>query len=1067
MVQYNFKSIDYRLSNQNFIFKLINIPDEGDYKFKYIPYSELPALLMLDFILATKPSEYNVDVFEYFNSTAIRELDRYGDHSLLLLSEGVSKRNAFPTKLGLLSKDINKSELEHIVHHGNLFRENKGGILVDALGSVLPRKENIIYLLGGELVNARDGDRLEILSLNRFFNSKGDVIDSLKLLQRQDESEIDISSLAPYDYLARDIDIAQLNSMRLVRDNKAVILSNTRDFDLNKAVEVSSEILSFREYKDKGELAPLTLGNTLNQFGAYINNSVEGLKFTGVDIVGLDSFYKPNYLKAYLLPDSLGTLESSRLASIESNKLFFSRETNESAYLDVDIGLYNKIINGTFVSQTVQVNKYSSINLTPILSAFSRVNMFKASIEEIDTGEIGASTKSDLITSINMNSENTVNIDKILYGSLDNSKYVDLSTINTFNKDSAKDIELHEVFTTSFDTSKGGVLEEVKFSSNEDISSVKLHYSIYGFNSTNRETKLYFGGVGLKEVDRETKLYHNNFGLNISERDTYVQSISFINKEKDVIVYFSDNATNGTERDVNLYYTIYGLNISDRESYLQHTIFSDKEKDLKLFYTENAKRVVDRETHLYNSLLGLNDTDRESYIQGFIYADIGKDSVLFSPYVLMRDYMERAFIDSPTYSEDSTLRLGNYHISNLNGESLSREGGVYVYNIIGAKDFYVNVFIPRLNIMGDSIENRQGEIEYTVEFFKPRKKLIKSWLNDFERDKSRKLLKHFFTDGERDRSKKLIKDFGIDAIKPYRLNKRILLKSFVEEACRKNNENILLLLDNSMEGKRETEYKLYGEHFSFEGLRETERGLSKDTTLATKREKYRVLFKSFQKDFDYEKDADIEEQIYTDKYKENPFIARSILGQSLLYDYSDIVDEGMDVEHWDVGYAIPEDYDPQDPFNPYYPWAEERNKHSIVQEEDWENTLGNWDSDKGNAIIKSQGGKPSNAIMTTKKPYKDFKFKFNTQVGYSPDCRSGFVFNYDDVANYYKITLSSGNKPIELIQVIDGKERLLALPMAPFYMDGGSRHSIDVSYVKDRLVVYVDGRLQYDLVIED
>lgn len=1051
MVQYNFKSIDYRLSNQNFIFKLINIPDEGDYKFKYIPYSELPALLMLDFILATKPSEYNVDVFEYFNSTAIRELDRYGDHSLLLLSEGVSKRNAFPTKLGLFSKDTIKSELEHIVHHGNLLRENKGDILVDVLGGVPPRNENIIYLLGGELVNDRDGDKLKIFSLNRFFNPKGDTIDSLKLLQRQDESEIDISSIISYDYSARDIDISQLSSVRLIRDNKVIVLNNIRDFDLNRIIEISSEILSCREYKDRGELVTLSLGNTLNQFGACINSSVEGLKFTGVDIIDLDCFYKPNYFKAYLLSDSLGTLESSRWVGIERNKLFSSRGTNESAYLDVDMGLYNKIIDDTFVSQTVQVNKYNSINLTPVLSVFSRVNMFKANIEEIDTGEIGASTKSDLITSINMSSENTVNIDKILYGLLDNSKYVDLSTINTFNKDSAKDIELHEVFTTSFDTSKGGVLEGVKFSSNEGISSVKLHYSIYGFNSTYRETKLYYGGVGLKEVDREIKLHCNNFGLNISERDTYVQSISFIDKEKDVIVYFSDNATNGTERDVSLYYTLYGLNISDRESYLQHIIFSDKEKDLKLFYTENAERVLDRETHLYYSLLGLNDTDRESYIQGFIYVDIGKDSVLFSPYVSMRDYMEKAFIDSPTYSEDSTLRLGNLHISDLNGESLSREGGVYVYNIRGAKDFYVNVFIPRLNIMGDSTKNRQGKIEYTVEFFKPRKKLIKSWLSDFERDKS----------------KKLIKDFGIDVTKPYSLNKRILLKSFVEEAHRKNNENILLLLDNSMEGKRETDYKLYGEHFSFEGLRETERGLSKDTTLATKREKYRVLFKSFQKDFDYEKDADIEEQIYTDKYKENPFIARSILGQSLLYDYSDIVDEGMDVEHWDVGYAIPEDYDPQDPFNPYYPWAEERNKHSIVQEEDWENTLGNWDSDEGNAIIKSQGGKHSNAIMTTKKPYKDFKFKFNTQVGYSPDCRSGFVFNYDDVANYYKITLSSGNKPIELIQVIDGKERLLALPMAPFYMDGGSRHSIDVSYVKDRLVVYVDGRLQYDLVIED
>lgn len=40
------------------------------------------------------------------------------------------------------------------------------------------------------------------------------------------------------------------------------------------------------------------------------------------------------------------------------------------------------------------------------------------------------------------------------------------------------------------------------------------------------------------------------------------------------------------------------------------------------------------------------------------------------------------------------------------------------------------------------------------------------------------------------------------------------------------------------------------------------------------------------------------------------------------------------------------------------------------------------------------------------------------------------------------------------------------MPIAPFYMSGGSWHNIDISHLEDRLTVYVDGRLQYDLVLE-
>ena len=353
---------------------------------------------------------------------------------------------------------------------------------------------------------------------------------------------------------------------------------------------------------------------------------------------------------------------------------------------------------------------------------------------------------------------------------------------------------------------------------------------------------------------------------------------------------------------------------------------------------------------------------------------------------------------------------------------------------------------------------REGIEESLIDATKPRKKLLKSWLGDWRREKKEKIIFDLDIQGVGDISKRL-KKYNIDLYK--RDVVLDLVKSGLDLYERDKGKDLTVNSDLvSADIKRRnrldrTVSQLEGNIFRLRDMEST-------AVLDGIRDKQKPLLKFELGNFDFGKDVTIEESEFFDKYKE-AVIEKQKIGQSLMYDYSNILEEGMEVEHWKVGYAIPDHYDPKDPFNPYYPWAEERNKYSLVQEEEWEQLQGAWELDRSNAEIKSlEGG----GLLLTKKLYGDFKFSFNVQLGYEPNDRVGFVFRYKDVNNYYKIILSSGSSPIELIQLIDGQERKVAMPIAPFYMSGGSWHNIDISHLEDKLTVYVDGRLQYDLVLE-
>ncbi len=227
---------------------------------------------------------------------------------------------------------------------------------------------------------------------------------------------------------------------------------------------------------------------------------------------------------------------------------------------------------------------------------------------------------------------------------------------------------------------------------------------------------------------------------------------------------------------------------------------------------------------------------------------------------------------------------------------------------------------------------------------------------------------------------------------------------------------------------------------------------------------------------DYEKTAVLSELSLFDKSKGASMLSELSLfdkskgasideaskGKGLLYDYSNILEEGMLVDKWKVGYAIPENYDPKDPFNSYYPWAEEYTAHGMIQGREWIGE-GEWVIDKENINISIN----NNGFVLSDNKFTNFKFTFDVTISENPNHRSGTIFNYIDENNYYKFTISSSAVvPFELIRVYRGVKYKLAIPMYPVILNPLVKHSISISLTDNRLVIYVNDHIQYDLVLE-
>jgi hypothetical protein len=194
--------------------------------------------------------------------------------------------------------------------------------------------------------------------------------------------------------------------------------------------------------------------------------------------------------------------------------------------------------------------------------------------------------------------------------------------------------------------------------------------------------------------------------------------------------------------------------------------------------------------------------------------------------------------------------------------------------------------------------------------------------------------------------------------------------------------------------------------------------------------------------------------------------------QGLIYDYTnDVLEDGMDVENWTGGFAVPEDYDHSDPYNQYFPWAKDMNAVQL-DNDDWVRFGdGTWRRDKvrdefiADTDVPLIGGYYRNVFK-----YTDYVFSVDFKVEDTGDDGVGIVFRYADSNNYHYLLCSGGDAdgslgistPMQLFRVKSGVTTPVAPPMNSFPWAAGKWNTMEVKVEGNRTRLKVNGRLQYD-----
>ncbi|MED1856221.1 DUF1080 domain-containing protein [Brevibacillus reuszeri] len=194
------------------------------------------------------------------------------------------------------------------------------------------------------------------------------------------------------------------------------------------------------------------------------------------------------------------------------------------------------------------------------------------------------------------------------------------------------------------------------------------------------------------------------------------------------------------------------------------------------------------------------------------------------------------------------------------------------------------------------------------------------------------------------------------------------------------------------------------------------------------------------------------------------------VGQGFIFDYSnDILEAEHDPEHWSGGFAVPEAYDPHDPFNEYYPWTTDLNALALGQD-DWKRFgSGKWELDPlQGKFISTSGSSGMGGYYRNDFTYTDYQFEVNFKVD-NPleDDTAGIIFKYLNDRNYWMFVVSGGTargmaRPMQLFKVENGISTLYATPMNPFAWEKGKWYTLRVIVTGNRIRVWVDYNLQYD-----
>lgn len=203
-------------------------------------------------------------------------------------------------------------------------------------------------------------------------------------------------------------------------------------------------------------------------------------------------------------------------------------------------------------------------------------------------------------------------------------------------------------------------------------------------------------------------------------------------------------------------------------------------------------------------------------------------------------------------------------------------------------------------------------------------------------------------------------------------------------------------------------------------------------------------------------------------------------GQGFIYNYdNDILDNSVDIEEWSGGYGIPEDYDPADPFNEYYPWTTNKNPLALGQS-DWvrfdyvPSNPGQWDRNQNLGEFSCTTVNPNvTGFFLNDFTHTEYQFETAFMVeDITTNDGVGIVFKYIDSKNHYLFMVSGGDsngslgmsRAMQLYKVVNGVSTEFGSPMTPFNWSVGFRHVIKMSLAGNRTKIWVDNRLQYEIV---
>lgn len=208
-------------------------------------------------------------------------------------------------------------------------------------------------------------------------------------------------------------------------------------------------------------------------------------------------------------------------------------------------------------------------------------------------------------------------------------------------------------------------------------------------------------------------------------------------------------------------------------------------------------------------------------------------------------------------------------------------------------------------------------------------------------------------------------------------------------------------------------------------------------------------------------------------------IEQGSLAQGLMYDYQDddVLESGSDPEDWEGGLGVPEDYDPHDPFNEYYPWAVDLDRDEL-DVDDWQrfdtdhNRRGEWSRNRGKKEFTCTGFSENvTGYFRNDFTHEDYVYEVDFKVeDPQDDDAAGVVFRYVDDQNYYMFMVTGGDvdgslgllRSMQLFRMVKGTPQLMGPPMSPFTWVQGQWQRLKVSVVGNRIQLWVNGRMQYD-----